>query len=112
MIRKYRGVSCGNCLKQKDCTKTKEGIRIVKMFPFEEERQALDEKMKTVEGKKIYSLRKQIVEPVFGDIRENNGVISFITRGLQTVKTEFNLICSANNIRRIHLKGKNKTLVI
>ena len=108
IIRKYRGVDCENCLKQKECTKTKEGIRIVKMFPFEEERQVLDEKMKTVEGKKVYNLRKQIVEPVFGDIRENKGVMNFITRGLETVKTEFNLICSANNIRRIHLKGKVK----
>lgn len=106
MIRKYRGVDCGNCLKQKECTKTKEGIRIVKMFPYEEERQVLDEKMKTIEGKKIYNLRKQIVEPVFGDIRENKGVMSFITRGLETVKTEFNLICTANNIRRIQKRGE------
>jgi hypothetical protein len=53
----------------------------------------------------IYNLRRQIVEPVFGDIRENKGVTSFITRSLKTVKTEFNLICTANNIRRIHKKG-------
>ena len=29
-IRKYRGVDCENCLKQKECTRTKDGIRIVK----------------------------------------------------------------------------------
>jgi transposase len=105
IIRKYKGVACGDCHKMRDCTKIKNGIRIVKMSPYEEERQVLAEKMKTPEGKEIYNLRRQIVEPVFGDIRENKGVTSFITRSLKTVKTEFNLICTANNIRRIHKKG-------
>ena len=106
IIRKYKGVACGDCLKQKDCTKTKDGIRIVKMSPYEEERQVLEDKMQTSEAKEIYNLRRQIVEPVFGDIRENKGVMSFLTRSLETVKTEFNLICTANNIRRIHKKGE------
>jgi transposase len=88
----------------RDCTRTKNGIRIVRMFPYEEERQILAEKMKTPEAKEIYNLRRQIVEPVFGDIRENKGVASFLTRSLKTVKTEFNLICTANNIRRIQKK--------
>ena len=105
ILRNYKGVNCGDCLKQKDCTKTKNGIRIVKMFPYEEERQVLEDKMQTPEGKQIYNLRRQIVEPVFGDIRENKGVMSFLTRSLETVKTEFNIICTANNIRRIHKKG-------
>jgi len=38
------------------------------MFPHEEERKALEEKMKTSEAKEIFKLRKEIVEPVFGDI--------------------------------------------
>lgn len=58
--------------------------------------------MKTSEAKEIYKLRKQIVEPVFGDIRENKGINAFLTRGLKPVKTEFNLICAANNIIRMH----------
>ncbi len=77
------------------------------MFPYEEERKVLDEKMQTSEAKKIYKLRKQIVEPVFGDIRENKGIMSFLTRGLERVKTEFNLICAANNIRRMQTKRKD-----
>jgi transposase len=113
IIKKYKGKACHKCLKQKYCTKTKEGIRIIKMFPHEEERKALEEKMQTSEAKEIFNLRKQIVEPVFGDIKENKGVTTFITRGLNSVKTEFNLISIANNIIRIHkksnenLKGKN-----
>lgn len=39
--------------------------------------------------------------------RENKGVMSFLTRSLETVKTEFNLICAANNIRRMQTIRKD-----
>ena len=107
VIRRYKGVACEKCIQQKSCTKTKEGIRIIKMYPYEKERKAMEEKMQTSEAKEIYKLRKLIVEPVFGDIKENKGVTSFLTRGLKTVKTEFNLICSGNNIKRFHKKKQN-----
>jgi len=68
-FRKYRGEDCENCMKQKECTKTKDGIRIVKRDLYDEERQGMDKKMQMPESKKIYKLRKENVEPVFGDIK-------------------------------------------
>lgn len=110
-IRKYRGDDCVNCPKQKECTKRKDGIRIVKMYPYEEERHAMDKKMQLPESMEIYKLRKEIVEPVFGDIKENKSVTGFLTRGLGMVKTEINLICIANNLYRFHLR-KSKPVPI
>ncbi len=109
LIRKYRGEDCENCLKQKECTRSKDGIRIVKRDPYEEERNAMDKKMQMPESKEIYKLRKEIVEPVFGDIKENKGITGFLTRGLRMVKTEMNLISIAGNIYRFHLR-KNKSV--
>jgi transposase len=66
-------------------------------------------KMRTQQAKEIYKLRQQIVEPVLGDIKENKGVRAFRTRGIRAVKSEFNIICAALNIKRIWLylqKGK------
>ncbi len=103
-FRKYRGEDCKTCLKKKECTKTKDGIRIVKRDSYEDERNAMDRKMKMPESKEIYKLRKETIEPVFGDIKENKGVTGFLTRGLRIVKTEMNLISTANNIYRIHLR--------
>jgi len=91
-------------MKQKECTKTKDGIRIVKRDLYDEERQGMDKKMQMPESKKIYKLRKENVEPVFGDIKENKGVTGFLTRGLRMVKIEMNLISIANNICRLHLR--------
>jgi hypothetical protein len=39
------------------------------------------EKMKTPRAKEIYALRSRTVEPVFGDIKENKGLTSFLTEG-------------------------------
>lgn len=102
-IRVYKGQSCFKCQMQHDCTKRKGGIRYLKMFPHEGARNNMSAKMKTVQARKTYKLRQQIVEPVIGDIKENKGVRSFLTRGIKTVKTEFNIICAAINIKRIWL---------
>lgn len=102
-IRVYKGQSCLDCQSQHDCTKRKGGIRYLKMFPHEDARNAMGAKMKTLQAKQTYKLRQQIVEPVIGDIKENKGIRTFLGRGIKTVKTEFNIICAAINVKRIWL---------
>ena len=69
------------------------------------------EKMKTPGAKEIYAMHSRTVEPVFGDIKENKGLISFLTRGIERVKVEFNLTCIASNLKKIEglLKENRKT---
>lgn len=107
-IRLYKGTACKTCPNHKFCTKKKDGIRTVKMYPFEEEREQMKEKMQTKESKETYKLRKQIVEFVFGDFRENKGIITFLTRSLKTVRTEFNLMSLASNLHKIWRKKLEK----
>ncbi len=102
-VRLYKGQSCKTCLCKQNCTKSKRGIRRIKVFPFEKERKAMDDKMKTQNAKETYKLRAETVEPVFGDIKENKGFRAFLTRHLETVKNEFNLVCAASNLRRIYI---------
>ena len=65
------------------------------------------------QGKAIYSRRKHIVEPVFGQIKSVMGFTSFLLRGLEKVKGEFNLVAIAHNLRKIwlHLKAGIKNNV-
>jgi transposase len=58
-------------------------------------------KLKTKQGKKIYSKRKESVEPVFGQIKEVRGIRSFLLRGLEQVRGEWNLICLTHNILKL-----------
>lgn len=67
----------------------------------------MKEKMETEEARKIYQIRKIIVEPVIGDIKENYGFTKFHLRGLEKVKIEINLISIAHNLKKIYmLRGK------
>lgn len=66
--------------------------------------------MTTLSAREIYKLRQQIVEPAIGDIKENKGLRTFLTRRIEAVRTEFNLVCTAVNLGKIwrYLKGKGK----
>jgi transposase len=48
-----------------------------------------------------YRLRKQVVEPVYGQIKEAKGFRQFLLRGIKKVKGEWAMICTAHNIRKL-----------
>lgn len=57
--------------------------------------------LKTKEGRALYALRKQTVEPVFGIIKSVMGFRQFLLRGLENVQTEWTLVCMAWNLKRM-----------
>jgi transposase len=48
-----------------------------------------------------YRLRKQVVEPVFGQIKGARGFQQFLLRGIQKVKYEWALVCTAHNLTKL-----------
>ena len=48
-----------------------------------------------------YRLRKQTVEPVFGQIKHARGFRQFLLRGLQNVRGEWAMICTAHNLLKL-----------
>jgi len=56
----------------------------------------------TAAGRAFYSLRQQTVEPVFGIIKEVLGFRRFSLRGLAKVGLEWDLVCLAYNLKRLH----------
>jgi transposase len=60
------------------------------------------EKLSSEDGKKIYRRRKAIVEPVFGWAKAVLGFRQFSLRGLENVRGEWNLVCLALNLKRMH----------
>jgi transposase len=48
-----------------------------------------------------YSLRKQIVEPVFGQIKQARGFTQFLLRGIEKVTAEWALLCTAHNLNKL-----------
>ncbi len=66
-----------------------------------EKRKAMRAKLQTPEGKATYARRKAIVEPVFGQIKEAQGLRGFLLRGLDMVRCEWSLTCTAHNILKL-----------
>ena len=64
--------------------------------------QAKAKKLASKEGRALYRLRQQTVEPVFGIIRAVLGFTGFSLRGLDKVAGEWDLVALAYNCKRIH----------
>ena len=48
-----------------------------------------------------YRLRKQVVEPVFGQIKQARAFRQFLLRGVEKVRAEWAIICIANNLCKL-----------
>jgi hypothetical protein len=65
-------------------------------------RERMTRKLATLVGKKTYAKRKQIVEPVFGQIKQARGFRQFLRRGLAAVEQEWALVCIGHNVLKLH----------
>ncbi len=63
--------------------------------------QAMRRKLKRAGWRSRYRLRKQIVEPVFGQIKQARGFRQFLLRGVEKVRAEWALICTAHNLIKL-----------
>ena len=101
--REYRGEAeaCAACAYHDRCCRSKSGAaRTVTSDGREPLRRAMNERMSRPESRAIYSRRKVIVEPVFGQIK-NTGFRGFGMRGKSKVDGEFSLVCAAHNVKKM-----------
>jgi transposase len=62
---------------------------------------AMARKLKRAGHRSRYRFRKQTVEPVFGQIKQARGFRQFLLRGLEKVRGEWALICTAHNLLKL-----------
>jgi len=60
-------------------------------------------RLKTQVGQAVYAKRKCTVEPVFGIIKAVMGFRQFLLRGVESVRGEWNRVCLAWNLKRLHV---------
>ena len=61
----------------------------------------MSERLRRASHRSRYRLRKQVVEPVFGQIKQARGFRQFLLRGIEKVKAEWAMICTAHNLRKL-----------
>ena len=113
MFRVYCGETCINCPYNNQCIKeSRVDHKRIKVNEYEKYRKRMADKMESKEANEKLGLRSRTVEHPFGDIKYNMGLSEFVTRGLNKVKTEFNLGCIAHNIKKIVSFIKDKKVSI
>jgi transposase len=101
--RVYQGHAdvCAKCPYQPRCCQSQKGeARTINTDDKEPLRQQMNAKMEQQASKDIYSKRKVIVEPVFGQLK-NSGFRGFSVRSKDKVAGEFSLVCATHNIKKI-----------
>jgi transposase len=63
--------------------------------------EAMRTKIKAGGHESPYRLRKQLPEPVFGQIKQARGFRQFLLRGFEKVRAEWALVCTAHNLRKL-----------
>lgn len=81
---------------------TSVSTRGVKNRPPGSYRAKMNDKLKCGGFESPYRLRKQTVEPVFGNIKEARGFRRFHLRGLGKVGGEWSLVCLVHNLMKLY----------
>ena len=68
-------------------------------------KEAMRHKLRTADGRAVYKMRKAIVEPVFGQIKEQRGFRRFSLRGKLNVSHEWKLVCAVSNLLKLFKSG-------
>ena len=68
-------------------------------------KEAMRHKLRTEAGPAVYKMRKAIVEPVFGQIKEQRGFRRFSLRGKENVSREWKLVCATSNLLKLFRAG-------
>jgi transposase len=92
---------CRECSAFGVCTKDRRQGRRLEVGPHESVIQEHRHWMATHEAKGLYKLRKELVEPVFGILKEQQGGRRFLLRGLAKVRAEWDLLAAAFNLRTL-----------
>jgi transposase len=62
----------------------------------------MSRKLQTKTGAAVYAMRKAIVEPVIGQIKQARGFRQFLLRGFTQVQGEWALVCTTHNILKLY----------
>ena len=102
VVRQYRAAAgvCHACPAFGACTRDKRG-RSLEIGPddllLREHRQRMAEPANQL----AYARRKELIEPAFGILKEQQGARRFLLRGLENVRSEWLLLATAFNLRTL-----------
>ena len=99
--RIYSCDQCETCPVRTKCTTSAYGRSVMMSLNIRDFRQQARDRLQSSEGKRYRSQRLIEAEAVFGRLKHNWGFRRFLLRGLEKVKTEWGVLCTAHNIAKL-----------
>jgi transposase len=110
-VRVYRCQSYESCPVRWQCSSSKKG-RTVQVHPNHDTLIRCREKLKDETMRASLKKRGAIIEPLFGWAKEGMKFRRWTVRGLEKVQTQWLLLCTAMNLRRLHRHWISGKLVL
>lgn len=99
----YRCKHATQCPRAAECTSDKQG-RMAPITPWHNQMRAQLEKQRDQNNRCKLKLRGQTIELVFAGIKQTLGFRRFTLHGLENVKVQWSLVCTAYNLRKLYGK--------
>lgn len=90
-----------DCPSKEKCTSCKKG-RLIKIGRYHQAMARQREKQRDHEMKQLLEMRKCVVEPVFGIIKEILGLRRWTVKGIEKVRAMWSIVCTAFNLRKMY----------
>lgn len=105
--RTYRSTprDCVSCPVKDKCGANGKGQKIFKRHIWQEYLDTAEALRKTAYGKEVYALRKETIEPVFGDAKEKHAMRYTQHRGLTRVTSWVRLKYAAMNLKKLAVRN-------
>lgn len=109
------GQICKNCPYLKQCTDSKDHVKVVTRHVWEEYLEKAEDIRHTIGNKQIYELRKETIERIFGTAKEQHGFRYTQYIGKARMEMKAGLTFAAMNLKKLakilaDREGRNKTL--
>jgi len=93
--------ACSHCQRLRDCTKSKNGYRRVKVNIYKPAQTRTLERYKSPEGQLLYKKRSHVAETFQGDLKKNGSFTQLLRRGVSKVTCDSIIHDIVWNLRRI-----------
>jgi len=109
--RVYRALQskCKVCPQREKCLRSantrQRSLYVIEKYFNRNYSEEMIKKIDTPEGRRIYSMRMGIVEPVFGNITSSKGMDRFTLRTKRKVNAQWGLYCMVHNAGKIYRYG-------
>ncbi len=96
---KYQCSNCNDCEMRAQCTDAKHG-RMILRYEVDELKDAMNLVFKNKKARQEYRQRQHMVEPIYSELKQRQGLDRFHRCGLKMVRAEFSIHCLAHNLKK------------